>query len=350
MSVKLRSKKLADGRKSLYLDIYHEGERFYEFLKNHYLYEKPKGNIEKEHNRVVLEKARIIRNDKETEILKHGYNKNRKIYKEFVCYFRALAKKKNHGTWSATLNYLDRFTGGKIKFEKINKEWLAEFKNYLLKNVAINSANLYLSKVGTALNQAIEDKLIPVKPKLPSMKMQETKREYLTIDELQKMASTPCKSKEVKRAFLFSCYTGLRLSDIRALTWQQIKNNRIDYRQQKTKVFEYLDLSPTAMKLLANKSNIVSIQGHVFNLPSRAYVAIVMKDWAELAGIEKNITFHSARHTCATLALTQGVDLYTVSKILGHKDISTTQIYAKIVDEKKRAAVNSLPEVQITNN
>ena len=65
------------------------------------------------------------------------------------------------------------------------------------------------------------------------------------------------------------------------------------------------------------------------------------------AGITKNITFHCARHTHATLLLTNGVDIYTVSKLLGHKEIKTTQVYARIIDEKKKEAVNKIPSIKI---
>ena len=72
---------------------------------------------------------------------------------------------------------------------------------------------------------------------------------------------------------------------------------------------------------------------------------VELSKWVMKAKITKDITFHCARHTNATLLLTNGTDLYTVSKLLGHKDIKTTQIYAKIIDEKKRQAVNSIPQI-----
>ncbi len=75
-------------------------------------------------------------------------------------------------------------------------------------------------------------------------------------------------------------------------------------------------------------------------LPSTVTVNILLKPWAKSAGIDKHVTFHTARHTFATMMLTLGADLYTTSKLLGHTDVRMTQIYAKIINRKKDEAVN----------
>ena len=84
----------------------------------------------------------------------------------------------------------------------------------------------------------------------------------------------------------------------------------------------------------------------IFKMSNQSKLGNVIKPWCKHAGIDKRVSFHTARHTFATLALTQGVDLYTVSKLLGHKTIQATQIYAKIVDEKKKAAMELLPTIE----
>lgn len=166
------------------------------------------------------------------------------------------------------------------------------------------------------------------------------------------MSYTECLNSEVKRAFLFACYTGLRFSDLKKLTWGKIQpengRHKLQYRQKKTGGFEYFPLSETANKLLKDDSNIINFPNkQVFKLPVLRYYNYVLKQWAKKAGIGKHLSSHVARHTFATLALTNGVDLYTVSKLLGHRDIAATQIYAKIIDKKKEEAVDMLPPLQV---
>ena len=122
-------------------------------------------------------------------------------------------------------------------------------------------------------------------------------------------------------------------------------------KQRKTKGFEYLHLSAMARQILTDRPNpkILNMENtNIFNLPSQTQLGNVIKPWCKDAGIDKRVSFHTSRHTFATLTLTQGVDLYTVSKLLGHKTIQATQIYAKIVDEKKKAAMEMLPTIELS--
>jgi site-specific recombinase XerD len=84
---------------------------------------------------------------------------------------------------------------------------------------------------------------------------------------------------------------------------------------------------------------------YIFNLSNSSVICKNLKKWAKTAGITKHINFHKSRHTFATLLLNYWGDIYSVSKLFGHKKISTTEIYAKIIDEKKREAVNLIPEL-----
>ena len=218
--------------------------------------------------------------------------------------------------------------------------------------VSQNTAHTYFSKIKVALKRAVKDKIILNNPGdlVSQVKKQDTEPTFLTLEEIEKLAQTPCKNYEIKRAFLFSCFTGLRLSDVRQLQWQNIKGDLIEFRQRKTKDFEYLQLSAMAREILAERSNpkILSMQNtNIFDLPSQTQVGRVLRQWCHEGCIERRVTFHTARHTFATLALTQGTDLYTVSKLLGHKTIEATQIYGKIIDEKKKAAMESLPTIEV---
>ena len=348
MSVKLRRRELKSGKVSLYLDVYHEGQRNYEFLK---LYLLPG---EKEHNKETLRLAENIRAKRQLEIQsnQHGFVAQFKRDADFIEYFEAIKETKNASdtAWRNTLVKLKDFTGGSLSFKGVSESWLESFKEYLLEDLAQITARTYYKKVTAALNKATKEKIIPYNPAdhVDHIPKVETERTFLTEEEIRKLANASCKRIEkhpdIGRAFLFACYTGLRISDIRALKWEQLKNGRLHFRQQKTNGREYLPLSNQAKKLLGEQG---TADEDVFSLPSLATIERTLKDWTEAAEIDKHVTFHVSRHTFATLALTHGVDIYTVSKLLGHKDIQTTQIYARIIDKKKEEAVNQLPELEI---
>lgn len=347
MSVKLRKKKTKKGE-SLYLDIYNDGKREYEFLKIHL-------TKDRESNREKMRIAESIRAQKELEILSgaHGLTPGFKKRSNFVEYFLKFTNENKSTTnYTNTLNHLKKFTGGTIKFIDINDRWLEDFKTYLLKNVTKNSANVYFTALKTVLKKAVKERIIHENPTqyIDTIKTKDVERTYLTIEEIDKLLKTKCPNDEIKRAFLFACYTGLRFSDLKKLTWEKIQQEngrkKLQYRQKKTGGFEYFPLSDTANKLLLNGESKINLPNKpLFQLSSIVYYNYILKQWAKNAGINKNLSSHVARHTFATLALSNGVDLYTVSKLLGHRDIATTQIYAKIVDKKKEEAVDMLPSL-----
>jgi len=350
MSIKIRKKKKANGDYSLYLDVYTGGKRQYEFL-NLYLTKN------KDLNKQNLELAENIRAKRLLELAnsEQGFIAGYKKKYNFVEYYvkLATAKPEAEKAWRNTAKHLRDFTGGKIPFKSISEDWLNEFRNYLTAKVANNTAHTYFSKIKAALRQAVKDKMIVNNPGdfVKNVKKKESDRAYLSIDEIERLAKIPCKDSELKRAFIFSCFTGLRLSDIKALTWKQVNGDVLEFRQKKTGSVEYLIMSESAKQILIDRTNnILNMPDNkIFNLPSTTYIGLLLKNWCKQAGIEKKVTFHVARHSFATLSLTQGVDLYTVSKLLGHKDIKATQIYAKVIDEKKRQAMQSLPLIIIQN-
>lgn len=165
----------------------------------------------------------------------------------------------------------------------------------------------------------------------------------MTVDEVRLLINTPMNNQQVKAAYLFSCFCGLRISDIAGLKWGNVFRDRGQYRLevviQKTKEPIYLPLSPEALRWMPERGE-KGAEESVFTLPSSARINELLKPWAKSAGITKHITFHTARHTFATMMLTLGADLYTTSKLLGHADVRMTQVYAKIVNRKKDEAVN----------
>ncbi|MCL2561581.1 MAG: site-specific integrase [Rikenellaceae bacterium] len=376
IKVKLLQKKISQGRKSLYLDFYpaipnpQTGEKTRrEFLKM-YIHEKPSTALDKQHNAEQLKLGEAIRQKRENELNKpeiySEYEKERLRKKElgyidFVEYFRKTANKRygsNRSNWMSALTYLENFTGGKVKFIDVTEGFLEDFKDYLLTTQSIkssqkkeplsqNSALSYFNKLKATLKQAYKEGILQIdlNARVAPIKPAETRREYLTLEELKALAKTPCSDDVLRCAALFSGLTGLRFSDIDNLDWGDIEHVEgqgyfIKFRQQKTKGIETLPISEEAYGLL--REPLKSGNKVFMGLKTASYHKKALRDWIEAAGITKHITFHCFRHTYATLQLFKGTDMYTVSKMLGHREIKTTQIYAHIVDDAKREAADKI--------
>jgi integrase len=374
IKVKLLQKSISGNRQSLYLDFYPAiphpqtgAPTRREFLKM-YIYDKPKDGIEKQHNTETIKLAESIRQKRENELNKPEiYNQFEKeqlrIKKQgeqcFVDYFKHLADKRktsNHDNWIAALNYLEAFTKGTVKFADLNVKFFNDFKDYLLTTkskksdkttLSKNSASSYFNKVKAALKQAYKDEILTtdLNMRIEPIKEIETRREYLTLEELNLLVKTPCNNALLKRAALFSALTGMAFKEIQNLTWNDISFTEgqgylILTKRQKTQRDNYLPISEQAFGLMGERGEQAA---QVFEgLEYSAYQNKHLFQWIGAAGITKDITFHCFRHTFATLQLTNGTDIYTVSKMLGHKDLKTTQVYAKIVDESKRKAANRI--------
>lgn len=218
--------------------------------------------------------------------------------------------------------------------------------------LANNTALSYFNKIKAGLKQAFKDGYLTIdlNSKISPIKEQETRKEYLTIEELNLLIKTPCNSELHKRAALFSALTGLRFTDIQKMTWKELEyiqdqGYSLNFSQKKTKGIEILPISDQAYSLTNGSDNPKQMDQtqQVFEgLKCSAYHNKYLFQWIGAAGITKDITFHCFRHTFATLQLFNGTDIYTVSKMLGHKDLKTTQFYTKIVDEVKRKAVNKI--------
>lgn len=379
ITVKLREKKISNGRKSLYLDFYPEiphpktGKPTRREFLGYYIYENPKTPFDKQHNketRLIAENIRQKRdnylnkpeiyNEHERQLLKSKELSN----ESFIEYFTRLANKRkanNHDNWVSALKHLKAFSNDNLKFKDLNESLLERLKEYLLEaksnrsnntTISQNTAVSYFNKVKAALKQAFKEGYLKtdLNSKVKPIKAAETRREYLTLEELNKLVKTPCNEDLLKRAALFSALTGLRFSDIQKLKWSELEliENQgyfLNFSQKKTKGVEVLPISEQAYSFTQGSENPKDMpqDKNVFEgLKYSAYHNKHLFQWIGAAGITKNITFHSFRHTFATLQLFNGTDIYTVSKMLGHKDLKTTQIYAKIVDEAKRNAADKI--------
>lgn len=356
--VRLREKPLKNGGSSLYLDIYLNGERHYEFLKLYLI--KARDPRDREMNRQTMMIAKAVQAKRTLEIQNGRFGfKTKNLSEPLLDFFAVIKEERGHmatnstqKSWETTLSHLQAFTKGRnVQLKDVDEGFLDRFV-YYLQNLGLsdNSAKLYNDKFRCAIRDAIKRGYIErdILENAAKIKKEETERTYLTTDEVKKLVNTPCKNQLLKKAFLFSCMTGLRKSDIEGLTWGCIQElsgyARIVFRQKKTRAQMYLDVSRQALSMIGERGGNDDKVFPGFKVNTGELYEL--RCWCLEAGIKKEgIVFHSARHTFAVMALANGVDLYTVSKMLGHRNIETTQIYAKILDNSIRQAVDKLPDI-----
>ena len=363
--IRLRMKDLANGNKSLYLDIYQNGKRTYEYLKMYLLAETDASA--KRQNQITLNAANAIKSKRIIALtngeagIKKAEEKPKVTLMDWMRTFqeRQLKKgKKDDAQIRTVLRILTEYAGEKYMLDDVDKSFCLGYIDYIqteyrpsrnVERLANNTARNYYRVLNGALNAAVREDLIDVNPFIrisssDKIKKPESKREFMTIEEVKQLIATPLKTNEnVKAAYLFSCFCGLRISDIKGLKWKDVyhdgEQTRLQVVMQKTKAPIYLPLSTEALKWMPEQGN-KKPEDYVFDLPSSTAINKELKPWAKEAGITKYVTFHTARHTFATMMLTLGADLYTTSKLLGHTDVRMTQVYAKIINRKKDEAVN----------
>lgn len=382
--IKLRFKKLANGNQSIFLEQYIgytlresgtvKHQKKYEFLN---LYLIPKRTAaDKTRNANTLQDAESIKAQRylalQTQQTGLAPRKKTKVnLLQYVSDFadKALAdtnnKNSEYNTYKSLEYHLKAYKGEHVTFNEIDKDFINGLIAYLktanngnflrstdkkkIKNIPIsqNTAHKLYAKFSTIIRTALHEDIISTNPldkidRKTTPKTKPSKREYLTIDEIKKLITTDCNRSEIKNAFLFCCLVGIRFSNVNSITWGDIKFNKsgatLSYKQIKVDTFETLSISEEALKFLPTTER--KPENKIFALPKTETVNDALRVWIKAAGIRKTITFHSSRHTAATLQLSLGTPIETVSKLLGHGKISTTQIYAKIIDKNKVEAVN----------
>lgn len=370
INVVLRKKAISNGRISLYLDFYPpilnaETNKYTrrEFLKI-YLFVKPKDQIQKIANIENLRTAELIhirrqnelrKNDVYSEFEKEQLEIQRISQGSFLKYYRKLADKKegkNWFIWDTSLIHFEAFLENQdISFKNVTVTLMNDYKEYLLKaksrrntgkTLSRNTALSYHNKLKTTLKRALKEGKLrtDINAGIDSIKEQESQRNFLTLSEAKKLFATPCSNAIVYKISIFSTLTGIRYSDIAKLTWSEIQYIEDDgyyirFKQKKTEGLQTMPISDEAFEILGERTK---ENDKVFDGLKKWDVDRVLPVWLAHAGITKHITFHCFRHTYATLQIFSGTDIFTVSKMLGHKSVKTTQIYTKIIDEKKREA------------
>ena len=362
--VRLRVKTLANGNKSIYLDQYQEGRRTYEFLK---LYLVPEvDEAAKAQNVNTMQAANAIKAQRIIELTNSGAGVTSKkhLAKMLLSEWMGICQKKKTETGLSesaadqirkTVARVEAYRHG-ATLEQVDTEFCRGFYQYLKEAKKSNGEHYtagtihdYFNILCIVLSMAAKKGIITNNPikgmeKREKPQQPESTREFLTVEEVKKLMAAKCRHEVLRRAFLFSCFCGLRRSDIEGLTWGDIQkdgdNVFLRIIVKKTGKPILLPLSAMALRWIPERGN-AKDNDRVFPLPTYSgFYGSVLSLWAANAGIKKKVTFHVARHTFATMGLTAGADLYTVSKLLGHAQISTTQIYAKIIDKKKAEAVD----------
>ncbi len=372
-NVTLRKRTLPSGKISLYLDFFPavynpktSGFSRREYL-GLYLFAKPKNSTEKAINSENLHKAEIICSNRFNEMNKQqiytAFELERIHLKEigeksFIQFLKQAAGTKdgnNADIWKYAIIHFEKFLRNEdLLMQDIDLTVMEDFREYLLKArclrkkgrfLAQNTALSYFNKIKATLRKAYKKGYLQkdVNAAVENIKELESQRNFLTMEEARRLYDTPCKKETVRRASFFSLLTGMRYSDIAKLTWDELQHSGegyyIRFTQQKTDRPVTLPIADEAAELLGTKT---ASQGKIFHDLKKWDVDRLLPIWIRDANIDKHITFHCFRHTYATLQMASGTDIFTVSKMLGHKNIKTTQIYTKIIDEKKRETTNKI--------
>ena len=358
--VTLRKRELPSGKITLYLDFWppvknpRTGEQSRREYLGIYLIKKPKDATERKNNSEKLKIAEAIRSEREIAILKEqfGFADRTRGKVNFLQYFQEIANEPGNHAGNVFKHFF-RFTGGKCSIADVTPELCQSFREYLLSGEASLDDKRFVSQNGAShlfmyfkmvVRRAQQDKLITddIVSKLESISIKPVHKEYLTLDEVKRLAATPCEDELLKRAGLLSCLCGLRISDIEALTWDNViiapdGGHALKVFTQKTGTYAIIPISEEAFSLLGERK-----EGRIFDDLHRNTLSRRIGRWVKAAGIDKHITFHNFRHTYATILASNGTSIYTVSKLLTHSNVTTTQIYADIVDEDKRKAAESI--------
>ena len=365
--VRLREKKLANGVRSLYLDIYVNGKRSYEFLKLYLIPEtNPQAKVQNENtmraaNTIKLNRILEITNNKAG--LKNTSIRAKMLLKDWMETFRQAQEQKGVKDQKLIHNTVHALTAYNINvaMRDVNRDYIIGLTNFLRndyrsprgKKLKDYSVINYLGCLRNALNMAVREDVIADNPimKLSAqdkVKAPESQREYLTVEEVQQLEATDSPYPHIKQAFLFACYTGLRCSDVRSITWGKIVKDGEKYRLHtvmfKTKRPFYIPLSKKAMQWMPERGDKTDDDLIFENIPVQVNTKLYLQPWLDKAGITKPITFHCSRHTFGTMMLTLGADIYTTSKLMGHTKVEVTQIYAKIINKKKDDAVSLIDQ------
>ena len=344
-SVKIRYSKNRTGSVSLFLEHYVSGKRT-RLYPGLVLYNQKETKHQDEASiRVIIS----LRQAKENAV-KDGRsitdsNTPKNIY--LIDYANALLEDKKPKNRSLYLLSVNRFLSlyPDIIIQDVSEKNAYTFLKKI-SDLTNTTQRHYIRSLSYICNAAVKEKIINSNPFADiKIKLKKAEKHYLTVNEIKSLIDTDCDTPEVKKAFIFSCFTGIRIGDIQKLETCNIKEGYLYWQQNKTGSFEKIKLPDIALDQID-----INREGKLFLLPAYKTMRLSLKCLIQKAGIAKPVTFHSARHTFATMCLSLGIDIYTVSKLLGHADVRVTQVYAKLVDETKDKAASLINQTWLVSN
>jgi len=349
MGVTLKKRKLKDGY-SYYLDIHHGGERSYEFL--HSVNNSDKTKTEKKNiaSEIKAQRELDLASEDSTYVPKHKKNQNLLLF--FEAYIQAYDKKDLRTIQAALKKFIQYTDNDKLKISDLKEKNIEGFKDYLLNGSGLKGDTPYtywkrFKKVlkHTAKERFISDAIYKNIAWKKEQNSEDTlKKAILTEGELNILFNSHCGNPEVKRAFLFACYSGLGYAEFKVLKWSNIVNGRLIINRAKTGNEINIQLADRAVQLLGEKA-----EGLIFNLKnesgkflSEAAINKGIKNWVKRAEVDKHLTFYCGRHTLAVRLLNGGCNLKTVSDALAHSSTAHTIKYLNYVDALKDQATSTL--------
>ena len=365
-TVYVRKRKGANGKMHLYLDYYPpvfnpitRVSRRHESL-GMFVYEDTKNQMEKNYNDEMMKLAEAVRCKRSIAVMNNdlGFIEESFADKDFLEFFEYVSRHKDK-SWTFSRAYFSKFMNGKCRFKDLTIQLAEDYKMWLINGLYVdpksedkrkrkplnnNTISKYYTIFRAVLRLAYRGKCIRenINEHLENIPLKKTRREFLTVEEIIKLSRTECMYDVLKQASMFSILTGLRISDIRTLEWKHICEAPdgkpcIRKRIEKTNTEETIFISEQALAYCGERKE----SGLIFEGLRPGIIDYAVKKWVEAAGIQKKISFHCFRHTYATLLVTQGVDIYTVSRQMTHTNVKTTQVYLHMVDRKGRIAAEN---------
>lgn len=361
----IRTRPLKNGNQSIYLEMHHEGKRSSECL---HLYLVPEETDEdRKQNELTMLAAQHIRADRYQEAIKKGFShdllEREDSDMKLVDYI--MKEKERHekmgqppsGKFSHLTYWVNKIAPA-IQLKDVNRIFAEKLRDALVNTVSekkgrpLKKATIegLFWQFGNIMQRATDEGRANYRqihlPSLKGLGEPADVREALTFDELQKLINTPCSHQKTRTAFLFSCATGIRYSDMKNIRWKNIVMHddriQLEMLQSKTKKYVYVPLNKLALSLIPERNDSPA-DALVFMLPPDTnYLNEVMCRWVKAAGIDKHISYYCARHTFATLQYELGASLSTAQHNLGHCDINSTMSYTHILEGKKLEVTDSI--------